>query len=178
MIIYREQGRSSGWRRRSCTTTTCRDCFYFDICGEEPDSPTTQGKHRCICHLLAILKSFSLAWCIRWQELCAKTIDAFPSLENWLPFLDHLFYENVFLMLSLALEKQMFVLTKNDASSGMGCYQKYNWMVDRSWPWWVQHRKRCTSDRYQTLGWNDKAETGRVTCMRRESRCSVSVCVD
>jgi hypothetical protein len=25
---------------------------------------------------------------------------------------------------------------------------------------------------------NDKAKTGRVTCTRRESRCSVSVCVD
>jgi hypothetical protein len=25
---------------------------------------------------------------------------------------------------------------------------------------------------------NDKAETGRVTCTRRESLCSVSVCVD
>jgi hypothetical protein len=35
--------------------------FYFDICGAEPDSPITQGKPRCICHLLAILKSFSLA---------------------------------------------------------------------------------------------------------------------
>jgi hypothetical protein len=42
------------------------NCFYFDICGAEPDSPITQGKPRCICHLLAILKSFSLAWCIRW----------------------------------------------------------------------------------------------------------------
>jgi hypothetical protein len=28
------------------------NCFYFDICGVEPDSPVTQGKHRCICHLL------------------------------------------------------------------------------------------------------------------------------
>jgi hypothetical protein len=37
------------------------NCFYFDICGEEFDSPITQGKPRCICHLLAILKSFSLA---------------------------------------------------------------------------------------------------------------------
>ena len=37
------------------------NCFYFDICGEEPDSPITQGKPRCICHLLAMLKSFSLA---------------------------------------------------------------------------------------------------------------------
>jgi hypothetical protein len=36
------------------------NCFYFDICGTEPDSPTTQGKPRCICHLLAVLKSFSL----------------------------------------------------------------------------------------------------------------------
>jgi hypothetical protein len=37
-----------------------RNCFYFDICGAEPDSPRTQGKPRCICHLLAILNSLSL----------------------------------------------------------------------------------------------------------------------
>jgi hypothetical protein len=37
------------------------NCFYFNICGAEPDSSITQGKPRCICHLLAILKSFSLA---------------------------------------------------------------------------------------------------------------------
>jgi hypothetical protein len=37
-----------------------RNCFYFNICGPEPDSPIRQGKPRCICHLLAILKSFSL----------------------------------------------------------------------------------------------------------------------
>jgi hypothetical protein len=36
------------------------NCFYFDICGAEPDSAITQGKPRCICHLLAILKPFSL----------------------------------------------------------------------------------------------------------------------
>jgi hypothetical protein len=24
------------------------NCFYFDICGAEPDSPITQGKPRCI----------------------------------------------------------------------------------------------------------------------------------
>ena len=23
--------------------------FYFDICGSEPDSPTNEGKPRCIC---------------------------------------------------------------------------------------------------------------------------------
>jgi hypothetical protein len=37
------------------------NCFYFDICGAEPNSHITQGKPRCICHPLAILKSFSLA---------------------------------------------------------------------------------------------------------------------
>jgi hypothetical protein len=37
------------------------NCFYFDIYGAEPNSPITQGKLWCICHLLAILKSFSLA---------------------------------------------------------------------------------------------------------------------
>jgi hypothetical protein len=36
------------------------NCFYFDIYGIEPDSPTTQGKPRCICHLLAVLNSLSL----------------------------------------------------------------------------------------------------------------------
>jgi hypothetical protein len=30
------------------------NCFYFDIYGAKPDSPVTQGKPRCICHLLAI----------------------------------------------------------------------------------------------------------------------------
>ena len=24
------------------------NCFYFDICGTDPDSPTTQGKPQCI----------------------------------------------------------------------------------------------------------------------------------
>jgi hypothetical protein len=33
--------------------------FYFDICGTELDSPTTQGKPRCICHLLAVFKYLS-----------------------------------------------------------------------------------------------------------------------
>jgi hypothetical protein len=37
------------------------NCFYFDIYGAEPDSPITQGKPQCICHLLAILNYFSLA---------------------------------------------------------------------------------------------------------------------
>jgi hypothetical protein len=36
------------------------NCFYFDICGTELDSPTKQDKPRCICHLLAVLNSLSL----------------------------------------------------------------------------------------------------------------------
>jgi hypothetical protein len=34
------------------------NCFYFDICGIEPDSPVTQGMPRCICHLLVPFKIF------------------------------------------------------------------------------------------------------------------------
>jgi hypothetical protein len=34
------------------------NCFYFDICGSEPDSPITQGKPQCICHLLVPFKIF------------------------------------------------------------------------------------------------------------------------
>jgi hypothetical protein len=34
------------------------NCFYFDICGAELDSPVTQGKPRCIRHLLVTFKIF------------------------------------------------------------------------------------------------------------------------
>jgi hypothetical protein len=30
--------------------------FYFDICGVEPEPPSTQGKIRCIIHFLIVLK--------------------------------------------------------------------------------------------------------------------------
>jgi hypothetical protein len=33
-------------------------CFYFDICGSEPDSLVKQGKPQCICHLLDSFKIF------------------------------------------------------------------------------------------------------------------------
>jgi hypothetical protein len=42
-------------------------------------------------------------------------------LGKLIAFLDHLFYEKVFLMLRLALEKQNVLFsTKDDASSGKG----------------------------------------------------------
>jgi hypothetical protein len=34
--------------------------FYFDMCGIDLESPTTQGKPRCIYLFLVILKSLSL----------------------------------------------------------------------------------------------------------------------
>jgi hypothetical protein len=37
-----------------------------NILVEEPDSPPHQGKPRCICHLLVVLKLLSLICCIRW----------------------------------------------------------------------------------------------------------------
>jgi hypothetical protein len=30
--------------------------FYFDLCGVEPEPPTTQGKPRCIIPFLVVLK--------------------------------------------------------------------------------------------------------------------------
>jgi hypothetical protein len=34
--------------------------FYFDICGTDPESPTTQGKPWCIYPFLVVLNSLSL----------------------------------------------------------------------------------------------------------------------
>ena len=36
------------------------NCFYFDICGTDPESPTTQGKPQCIYPFLVVLNSLSL----------------------------------------------------------------------------------------------------------------------
>jgi hypothetical protein len=40
------------------TDSQAGNCFYFDICGTEPDSPTNEGKPRCIYHLLDAFKIF------------------------------------------------------------------------------------------------------------------------
>jgi hypothetical protein len=32
------------------------NCFYFDICGSEPDSPTNKGKPRCMQPLPCVFK--------------------------------------------------------------------------------------------------------------------------
>jgi hypothetical protein len=36
------------------------NCFYFDICGTEPDSPVTQGSPGAFATFLFLLKVFSL----------------------------------------------------------------------------------------------------------------------
>jgi hypothetical protein len=57
----------------------------------------------------------------------------FPSLEVWLPFLDHLFYEKVFLMLSLALEKQNVLFwQKMMLQVGWDVFKNKTW-------WWIHH---------------------------------------
>jgi hypothetical protein len=37
-----------------------KNSFYFDICGTDPESPTTQGKPQCIYPFLMFLNSLSL----------------------------------------------------------------------------------------------------------------------
>jgi hypothetical protein len=59
----------------------------------------------------------------------------------------------VFLMLSLSLEKQnVLFLTKDDVSSGMGCFQKVKLDGGSIMAVMGSTSERCTSDRYQTLG--------------------------
>jgi hypothetical protein len=41
-------------------TPSVGNSFYFDICGTDPESPTTQGKPRCIYLFLVILNYLSL----------------------------------------------------------------------------------------------------------------------
>jgi hypothetical protein len=44
----------------STETPPAGNYFYFDICGTDPESPTTQGKPRCIYLFLVILNYLSL----------------------------------------------------------------------------------------------------------------------
>jgi hypothetical protein len=69
--VWRRIAESGGERERAIAdgrtvhqklcTSTLTSYRVVEICGAEPDSPITQGKPRCICHLLAILKPFSPA---------------------------------------------------------------------------------------------------------------------
>ena len=61
MVIYRKEEVSIEEEETAPPTEIppVGNCFDFDICGTDPDSPTTQGKPRCICHLLVVLKPLS-----------------------------------------------------------------------------------------------------------------------
>jgi hypothetical protein len=85
-------------------TPPAGNSFYFDICETDPESPTTQGKPRCIYPSL-LFKLF-----ITWNDAFGDrswVINncCIPSLElitiPWLPIL-----LKSFRMLSIALEKQ------------------------------------------------------------------------
>jgi hypothetical protein len=71
--------------------------FYFDICGVETKTPTTQGKPWCIlppfpcCFKIFITLYDALV--IGW---CAKQLMHFLPWKIWLPVLVYLFYLNKF----------------------------------------------------------------------------------
>jgi hypothetical protein len=62
IVIYRKRRRSDCRRKTTpqAEIPPVENSFYFDICGTDPESPTTQGKPRCIYLFLVILKSLSL----------------------------------------------------------------------------------------------------------------------
>ena len=133
--------------------TQAENCFYFDICGSEPDSPVNKGKPRCICHLLAIFWNRSHLLDALGDRSCVlnQLLHFLPWI--WLLLLNPLFYKKVFLMLSFALEKQNVLFSqKLMLQSGWDVFKNKTWWWICQRPWWIQHRKRCTSARYQTLG--------------------------
>jgi hypothetical protein len=100
-------------------------------------------------------------------------------LENWLPFLDTLFEKN-FMMLSLALANKNVLFKTKVMLQWVGMFSKKK----NSWGESVKGLDGFNIGKDVPLPgtklWveNNKAETGRLTCTRRESRCSVSVWVD
>jgi hypothetical protein len=120
---------------------------------------------------------------ITWNDTlrdrsCVLNNCCIPFLGTHYHSLIHVLLKS-FLMLSFALENKMFCF-KQKLMLHMG------WEIfkEKTW-WWIHHghdgfniwKDVPLSD---TKLWveNDKDETGRVTCTRRKSRCSVSVWVD
>jgi hypothetical protein len=62
MVMYRNKEEVSveeGETAPPTETPLVGNSFYFDICGTDPESPTTQGKPQCIYLFLVILISLS-----------------------------------------------------------------------------------------------------------------------
>jgi hypothetical protein len=53
-VIVEEEGTAP-----PAETPPAGNSFYFDFCGTDPESPTTQGKPWCIIPFLVFLKSLS-----------------------------------------------------------------------------------------------------------------------
>jgi hypothetical protein len=88
------------------------------------------------------------------------------------------FYEKNFMVLSFALEKQNVLFSnKSDASHWMGIFTKENTYDGESVKGLDGFNIGKDVPQQGTKLWvlNNKAETGRMTCTRKESRCSVSV---
>jgi hypothetical protein len=52
MLEHEEEEEVTEERTPPPSDSQAGNCFYFDICGSEPDSPVNKGKPRCICHPL------------------------------------------------------------------------------------------------------------------------------
>jgi hypothetical protein len=51
VMLEREEVEVTEERTPPPSDSQAGNCFYFDICGSEPDSPVNEGKPQCICHL-------------------------------------------------------------------------------------------------------------------------------
>jgi hypothetical protein len=156
MVISRKRRRSWSRGREDFTATTCgpSDRKLFLLWHLRIRAWLTHKWRQAPVHLpppLCFKNLFHLVDALGDRSwLLKQFLHYLPWI--WLPSLKSLFYKR-FLMLSLALEKQNVLFLQTMMwQKWLGCFWKQNLMVDPSWPWWVEHRKRCTSARYQTLG--------------------------
>jgi hypothetical protein len=59
MVIYIENEEVTIEEEETTQSTEnppAENCFYFDICGTEPDSPTTQGVGSMLCRRRSYIK--------------------------------------------------------------------------------------------------------------------------
>ena len=54
------------------------NCFYFDICGSEPDSPVNEGKPRCMQPFPCVFKYFSAHF--KSSEMCIRLLELLETL--------------------------------------------------------------------------------------------------
>jgi hypothetical protein len=180
MVIYRKR-RSRSWRSKSYTTTTWRTSgrellLFWHLWSR---ARLTYNTRQAPVHLPPPCYFKTFLTCLMHYVTRSCMLN---KLLYFLPWefdnlsLIPLFYKKVFLMLSLALEKQnVLFLTKRWCFKWVGCFQNKTW-------WWIHHGRDGFNigkdvPLLDTKLWveNNKTETGWLTCTRRESRCSVFV---